>query len=121
MVEVNLNSEAALEWEQVLALVARYIGSPLGAAELANVTPSHHREEVESALAEAGEAIRYLRAASAPQPTGQGAAIRINLNGLPDVTALVQKLHIEGAALEPREIFDLIGFLDRAADAASFL
>jgi DNA mismatch repair protein MutS2 len=121
MVDVNLDSEAALEWEQVLALVSRYIGGPLGAAELAKVAPSAGREEVERALSEAGEAIRYLRAASAPQPTGQGAAIRLNLNGLPDVTVFIQKLHIEGAALEPREIFDLIGFLDRAADAASFL
>jgi DNA mismatch repair protein MutS2 len=121
MVDVNLNSEAALEWEQVLTLVSRYIGGPLGATELAKVAPSADREEVERALSEAGEAIRYLRAASAPQPTGQGAAIRINLNGLPDVTVFIQKLHIEGAALEPREIFDLIGFLDRAADAASFL
>lgn len=117
---MNCNIEA-LEWEQVLALIARYIGSPLGETELAKVTPSVERATIENALAEAGEAIRYLRAASAPQPTGQGAAIRINLNGLPDVTVLIQKLRIEGAALEPREIFDLIGFLDRAADAASFL
>jgi DNA mismatch repair protein MutS2 len=121
MVEVILNSESALEWEQVLSLVSRYIGGPMGAAELARVAPSADRDAVESALSEAGEAIQYLRAASAPQPTGQGAAIRINLNGLPDVTIFIQKLHIEGAALEPREIFDLIGFLDRAADAASFL
>src|SRR5580704_5057882 len=121
MVEINLDSGAALEWEQVLALVSRYIGGPLGAAELAKVAPSANREAVEGALAEAGEAIQYLRAASAPQPAGQGAAIRIHLNGLPDVTIFIQKLHIEGAALEPREIFDLIGFLDRAADAASFL
>ena len=121
MVEVNLNSEAALEWEQVRALIGRYVGGPMGAAELAKVAPSGSREEAEPALAEAGEAIRYLRAASAPQPTGQGAAIRLNLKGLPDVSVFIQKLHIEGAALEPREIFDLIGFLDRAADAASFL
>jgi len=121
MGEVSVNSEAALEWEPVRALITRYIGGPLGAAELAKVAPSSNREEVEPALAEAGEAIRYLRAASAPQPAGQGAAIRINLNGLPDITIFIQKLHIEGAALEPREIFDLIGFLDRAADAASFL
>jgi DNA mismatch repair protein MutS2 len=110
-----------LEFEHVLALVGRYVGGPLGAAELAKVTPSADRASIESALAEAGEAIQYLRAASAPQPAGQGAAIRINLNGLPDVTLSIQKLHIEGAALEPREIFDLIAFLDRAADAASFL
>jgi DNA mismatch repair protein MutS2 len=121
MVEVTGNSDAALEWEQVRALIARYVGGPLGAAELAKVTPSVNREELEPALAETSEAILYLRAASAPQPAGQGAAIRINLNGLPDVTVFIQKLHIEGAALEPREIFDLIGFLDRAADAASFL
>jgi DNA mismatch repair protein MutS2 len=118
---VNFNSESLLEWEQVLALVSRCIGGPLGAAELAKVAPSADREAVERALSEAGEAIQYLRAASALQPTGQGAAIRLNLNGLPDVTIFIQKLHIEGAALEPREIFDLIGFLDRAADAASFL
>jgi DNA mismatch repair protein MutS2 len=111
----------ALEWEQARALVSRYIGGPLGAAELARVAPSADRPNIESALAEAGEAIQYLRSASAPQASGQGAAIRINLNGLPDVTISIQKLHIEGAALEPREIFDLIAFLDRAADAASFL
>ena len=115
------DSAAALEWEQVRALVSRYIGGSMGAAELAKVAPSADRARIERDLAEAGEAIQYLRAASAPQPVGQGAAIRINLNGLPDVTISIQKLHIEGAALEPREIFDLIGFLDRAADAASFL
>ncbi|HTA47145.1 MAG TPA: endonuclease MutS2 [Bryobacteraceae bacterium] len=106
-----------LEWEQVRNLVSRYIGSPLGAAELAKVEPSIDRERVEHDLAEAGEAIQYLRASARPQ----GGAIRINLNGLPDITVAIQKLHIEGAALEPREIFDLIAFLDRAADAASFL
>ena len=98
---MNVNGEAALEWELVRGLIARYIGGPLGAAELAKVAPSGNREGVEQALAEAGEGIRYLRAASAPQAAGQGAAIRINLNGLPDVTIPIQKLHIEGAALEP--------------------
>jgi DNA mismatch repair protein MutS2 len=114
----------ALEWEQVRKLVGRYIATAMGAAELAKVQPLMdvaERRHVEAALAEAGEAIRYLRAAAAPQPAGQGAAIRINLNGLPDISVSVQKLHIEGAALEPREIFDLIAFLDRAADAGSFL
>ena len=58
---------------------------------------------------------------SAHSRWASSSAIRINLNGLPDITVTIQKLHIEGAALEPREIFDLIAFLDRAADAASFL
>jgi DNA mismatch repair protein MutS2 len=79
------------------------------------VAPSIDRERIEHDLAETGEAMEFLRAAS------QGKAIRVNLNGLPDVAKSVQKLRIEGAALEPREIFDLILFLDRAADAKSSL
>ena len=73
---------------------------------------------MELALAEAGEAMAYFRASASP---GAGGAIRVNLNGLPNVSLSVQKLRIEGTALEPREIFDLIAFLDRAADARSFL
>jgi DNA mismatch repair protein MutS2 len=118
---MKFTSAEVLEWEQVRALLGRYIGSPLGASELTRVEPDDDRARVERHLAEAEEAIRYTRAGAAPQAAGQGAAIRVNFNGLPDVAAGVGKLHIEGAALEPREIFDLIAFLDRAADAASFL
>lgn len=105
----------ALEWDQVHALVARGIASPAGAIEMEGVAPSIDSERIEHDLAETGEAMEFLRAAS------QGKAIRVNLNGLPDVAKSVQKLRIEGAALEPREIFDLILFLDRAADAKSSL
>jgi len=124
--QVEITGEAefargALEWEQVRGLVARYVGSPMGAAELALVEPGRDRRQAERALAECGEAILYLKAAGSAPVAGGGSTIRVNFNGLPDVTVPVQKLHIEGAALEPREIFDLIAFLDRAADAASNL
>jgi DNA mismatch repair protein MutS2 len=115
------DSADALEWEHVKALVKRYIATAAGDAELAKVEPAIDRIQIEQTLAEAAEAIAYLRAATSPQTAGKGAAIRVNLNGLPNVTLAVQKLRIEGAALEPREIFDLIAFLDRAADARSFL
>ncbi len=115
---MKFNSTAALEWEQVRALVKRYIATSAGDSELALVEPSDDRVAVERALAETGEAIAYLRASASLTP---GGAIRVNLNGLPNVTLSVQKLRIEGAALEPREIFDLIAFLDRAADARSSL
>jgi len=114
-------SAEALEWKHITALIKRYIATSAGDAELAKVEPSIDRIQIEQSLAEAGEAIAYLRAAASPQTAGKGAAIRVNLNGLPNVTVSVQKLRIEGAALEPREIFDLIAFLDRAADARSFL
>ena len=104
-----------LEWDQVHALVARSISSPAGALEMELVAPSTDRLRIEHDLAEVGEAMAYLRA------SGQGGALRINLNGLPDVAQAVQKLRIEGSVLEPREIFELIVFLDRAADAKSSL
>jgi DNA mismatch repair protein MutS2 len=115
---VKFTSSAQLEWEQVRSLVKRYIATSAGDVELASVEPSDDRKAVETSLAEAGEAMAYLRASASP---GAGGAIRVNLNGVPNVTLAVRKLRIEGAALEPREIFDLIAFLDRAADARSYL
>ncbi len=115
---MKVTSSEALEWEQVRALVKRYIATSAGDAELSLLAPSDDRAAVERALAETGEAIAYLRASASP---GAGGAIRVNLNGLPNVSQSVQKLRILGTALEPREIFDLIAFLDRAADARSYL
>ncbi len=109
----------ALEWEHVHALVARSVSSPAGIVEMANVTPTMDRARIERDLAEAGEAMAYLRAGA--QGSGQPGALRINFAGLPDIARAVQTLHIEGAALEPRDIFNLIVFLDRAADAKSSL
>lgn len=109
------SSTAALEFEHVRALIGRYTGSAAGTALVGLIEPSDNRELIEGCLAETGEAVAYARAATT------GAAIRISLGGLPDVRSTVSKLHIEGAALEPKEIFELIAFLDRAADAGSNL
>ncbi len=111
----RLTGLEALEWDQVHALVARSVASPAGLTEMEHVAPSTDRARIEHDLAETGEAIAYLRAA------GQGGVIRINLSGLPDVSVSAQKLRIEGAALEPLEIFGLTVFLDRAADSKSSL
>src|SRR5665213_3618661 len=91
---VKFTSSDALEFGQLRAIVKRYIATSAGDAELAKIEPSDDRETLERILAETGEAMSYLRAASAPQPSGQGAAIRINLNGVPNVSVAVQKLHI---------------------------
>ena len=114
-------SAEVLEFESLRRLVGRYVSSPLGSRELAKVEPRTDRGLVEADLAEAGEAIAYLRAAARPQAAGHGAAIRIDFNGLPDVEAASHKLRIEGASLEPKEIFDVFALLDRAADAKSLL
>src|SRR5947209_5401373 len=93
----------------------------MGRRELEKVQPHNDRDRLVADLAEAGEAIEYLRIAARPQPATRGAAIRVDFGGLPDVEAPVHKLHIEGASLDPKEIFDVFALLDRAADAKSVL
>ena len=110
-----------LEFEVLRQVVGRYVYSALGQRELARVEPHSDRTQLEADLAEAGEGIEYLRTASRPQPASRGAAIRVDFSGLPDVEPAVHKLHIEGASLDPKEIFDLFSLLDRAADAKSVL
>jgi len=109
-----------LEFEGLRKLLGRYVGSPLGRRELEKVAPHSDGERLAAELAESGEAHGYLRLAARPQ-TGRGAAIRIDFGGLPDVEAAVHKLRIEGAALEPKEIFEVFTLLDCAADAKSVL
>ena len=110
-----------LEYEPLRQLVGRYVASPLGRAELDAMAPGADRERLEESLAETGEAMEYLRSAARPHTAGRGAAIRIDFNGIPDLTPAVQKLRIEGASLDPKEIFETLSLLDRAADAKSVL
>ncbi len=110
-----------LEFDGVREIIGRYLHTDMARRALATVAPRDDRESLEADLAEAGEAIEYLRAASRPQTAGRGAAIRIDFSGLPDNEPAVNKLRIEGAGLEPREIFGVFALLDRAADAKSLL
>ena len=49
-----------LEWEQVRNLVSKYIGSPLGAADLAKLEPSSNRPRLERDLPAHAEALSTL-------------------------------------------------------------
>jgi DNA mismatch repair protein MutS2 len=118
---MKATSADVLEYESLRSLLGRYVSSPLGKGELAKITPHTDAALLSSDLAEAGEAVAYLRAAAQPQPGARGAAIRIEFGGIPDLTDAVHKLRIEGASLEAKEILDLFRVLDRAADAKSLL
>jgi DNA mismatch repair protein MutS2 len=118
---MKATSAHILEYESLRTLLGRYVSSPLGKAELAKIAPHTDAALLSSDLAEAGEAVAYLRAAAQPQPGARGAAIRIEFGGIPDLTEAVHKLRIEGASLEAKEILDLFRVLDRAADAKSVL
>jgi DNA mismatch repair protein MutS2 len=114
-------SAEVLEFEPLRQLLGRYVASSLGRRELAKVQPHLDRARLTEDLAEAEEGIQYLRLATRPQPAARGAAIRIEFGRVPDVEQAVQKLRIEGASLEPKEIFDVFALLDVAADAKSNL
>jgi DNA mismatch repair protein MutS2 len=118
---MKASSSAILEYESLRSLLGRYVSSPLGKAELAKIAPHTDAALLSSDIAEAGEAVAYLRAAAQPQPGARGAATRIEFGGIPDLTEAVHKLRIEGASLEAKEILDLFRVLDRAADAKSVL
>jgi DNA mismatch repair protein MutS2 len=110
-----------LEFDALIRLLGRFISSPLGRAELDRVAPRSDSAALTETLAEVAEAIAYLRSAAQPKPAQRGAAIRLDFSGISDLRTAVEKLRIEGASLEPREIFDLISLLDRAADMKSIL
>ena len=96
------SSSELLEFEQLKQLVGRFIAGPLGRLELEKVEPGSDRVQLEEALAETAEAMGMLREDSKPP-----------LTGLADCTMAVQKLRIEGAVLEGREIADLTMLLDQ--------
>ncbi|MDP8982988.1 MAG: Smr/MutS family protein [Acidobacteriota bacterium] len=116
------NSSAdILEFEALRALLGRYVASPLGRAELERAAPGFDRDALETALADASEALRYLQAATQPQPASRGSAIRIRFDSIPDIAESVALLRIEGAGLEAGQIVKLTSFLGQAAEMRGLL
>ncbi|MBV9404656.1 MAG: endonuclease MutS2, partial [Acidobacteriaceae bacterium] len=101
------SSTALLQFEELKELVASYAGSAAGQARVHGLEPHHNREELEDALAEAGETIAYLREVSSAQAAGRGAAIRLRFHQLREIDTAVGTLRVEGAALDGRQILDL--------------
>ncbi len=118
---MKATSADILEYESLRAVLGRYVASPPGKAELAQLGPHTDAARLAADLADAAETVEYLRCATRPQTAARGAAIRLDFAGFPELTEAVHKLRIEGATLEAKEIFDLFGVLDRAADAKSVL
>ncbi len=116
-----MTAEPVLEFEALRALLARYLRTPLGRAELDGVAPGSDRAAIESALADTAEAIEHLRTASQPQPASRGAAIRLRFELGADPMPAVTRLAIEGATLDAAEIYELTRLLDLAAEARAVL
>jgi DNA mismatch repair protein MutS2 len=110
-------SAGILEFDALRDVVGRYVSSPFGQRELARLEPHGDPGRLEQEHAEAEEALLYLKSASQP---GTG-TLRISFSGLPEITPAAHKLRMEGAVLDPREVFDVLTVLDRASDIRSNL
>ena len=107
------SSLQTLQFSELLDLLARYAGSTAGKALLYGLEPNSHRLELESALAEAGEAVEYLCDAGGES---KSALIRLRFDQLRDVETSVKTLMVEGASLDGRQILDLFHTLALAGE-----
>ncbi len=114
-----MHCESVLEFEELRALLGRYLRSSIGRAELERLEPVSDRAAVEDSLAEAAEALEYLRAATNPQASGRGGAgrLRFDFDGNPGM--LAARLRIEGVTLDGIEIYQLARLLDLSSAARS--
>ncbi|MGI9073772.1 MAG: endonuclease MutS2 [Bryobacteraceae bacterium] len=115
------SSASLLQFDELKELLAKYAGSVAGRALVFALTPHNDRFALEADLAEAGEAIGYLRGVSGAQETARGAAIRLRFDQVRDVDVAVRTLRVEGAALEGREILDLFHTLSLAGEYRGLL
>src|ERR1035437_3667786 len=110
---------SVLEFENLRALLARYVRSSLGRTELAKVEPISDRAAIEDALADTAEAVTYVRTSSQPQQ--RGASARVRFDDIAELGPTLAQLRIEGATLDATEIYELSRLLAPAAEARTAL
>jgi DNA mismatch repair protein MutS2 len=98
-------SARVLEYESLRDMVRAYISSELGGARLDALEPSTDRTWIERQQQLTAEIREFLRSGG-----------RFEFSGLGDPRLLVEKSRIQGAALEPGEIRDVLATIDRAAE-----
>jgi DNA mismatch repair protein MutS2 len=105
---MNPGALRALEFDRIVAALASFALTPLGAARLEAVVPEGDPGQVRALQQDTAEAVRYL--------SGQTVfALRAPAD-LPDVLAL---LEVEGRALEPSRLLALATFLESVGSVAA--
>ena len=99
------NSARVLEFDALRGLLLAYASSPLGQARIAALSPSTDSPWIEEQQ-QLTEEVREFRRVGG----------RFDFSGLLDVTTLLEKSRIAGAALETTEIRDVVLVADRAAE-----
>jgi len=99
------NSARVLEFDALLELMRGYASSPLGRASITELAPATDSAWVREQQ-ELTEEVREFRRVGG----------RFDFSGLLDITRLVAKSRIAGAALETTEIRDVLLVVDRSAE-----
>src|ERR1035441_9887054 len=118
---MNFSSTGLLKFEELKELLAHYAGSVAGRTLVYELEPHGDRAALEADLADAGEAIAYLREVSGGQETSRGAAVRLRFDQLRDIDNSLRTLQVEGAGLSGREIMDLFHTLAVAGEHRGIL
>jgi len=99
------SSSRVLEFETLRDLVRGYTSSPLGQSRVAGLAPSVDAQWIETQQQMTEEIREYRRVGG-----------RFDFAGLLDISRLLEKSRISGAALETADIRDIVLVVDRAAE-----
>ena len=98
-------SARVLEFESLRELLRGYASSPLGQQRAADIAPSNDRNWIENQQQLTTQIREFRRVGGS-----------FDFSGLLEITKLLEKSRIEGAALETAEIRDVVLVVDRAAE-----
>jgi DNA mismatch repair protein MutS2 len=99
------SSSQVLEFEALRALLRGYASSPLGQERISDLAPSTDHNWIESQQQLANEIREFRRVGG-----------RFEFSGLLDISQLIEKSRISGAAIETTEIRDVVLLVDRAVE-----
>ena len=100
----------ALEYDRIVEAVTRFALTPMGADQLAKLTPSTDPHRVTQLLAATSETARFLNA------NGE-----LPLRAAAELPQILVTLAVEGRPLEPLRLLALAGFLDSIEDARGII
>ena len=105
---MNSQAFAMLEFDQLRQLVQRHAQTEIGRAHSHALEPFEEIESLQGALRQVAEAMQL-----------RSRAVRFSFEGVADPSQAIARLKIEGAALEPLTILDLVRLCNAALDARS--
>ncbi len=110
LTDLAVESLKLLEFDKVIAALAGRTQTVYGKQVAVQLRPMRDRQEIEAALAEAGEAL-FLLQQKRLIPVGQGE----------DLSLLLEGLRIEGRRLEPEALFEVLKAIEAAQDCRKLL